>query len=115
MAANKGATVTPGRQRLGREPLGHTHDLALPWEEREDRSALLGQGAQDGARDGILDPLVRIAAEIARLDRIGAPLRFDHRHARRHIVEEPRHPRTIERRRHDQQPQIRSQRTRIER
>ena len=48
---------------------------------------------------------VRLAAEIARLDRKGAALAVDHRR----VAEQLRHPRAVERRRHHQNAQILAQ------
>ena len=57
------------------------------------------------ARDLVLDPGVRVAADIARRDRKGATLAFD----QRRVSQERSHSRAVERRRHDEEAQVLAQ------
>ncbi|MNX66085.1 hypothetical protein D3C86_971660 [compost metagenome] len=84
------------------QPLHRAVDLPLPRQEDQHRSALFAQGQHDGARHGVLESLDGVAAQIEGLDREHPPLGLDHRRA----IQELRHPRDVERRRHDQQPQV---------
>ncbi|MNE33300.1 hypothetical protein D3C80_1269610 [compost metagenome] len=77
-------------------------DLTLPRQEDQHRSRLLAQGLHDRPCHGVLESLGDVAAQIEGLDREHPPLGLDHRRA----VQKAGHPRNIQRRRHDQQPQI---------
>ena len=52
-------------------------DLSLARQKDEDGAGFGTQGPQDGFRDLVVDPAVRVAAEIARFDRKGPALQFD--------------------------------------
>ena len=82
-----------------------TADLAGARQKHQQRAGFGTQRALDRIRHLTLDRRTRIAAQIARLDRKRAALAFDHRR----IAEQRRNPRAIERRRHHQQLEIRSQ------
>ncbi len=77
-------------------------NLALPRQKGQDRAGLFVQGLNHGLGHGLLEPFDRVAAQIAGLDREHPSLGLDHWRA----VEQARHPRDVERRRHDQQTQI---------
>ncbi len=84
------------------QPLLDAPDLALPGQERQDRTGFRGQGPQHGVRHLILDARSIVAAEITGLHREGAANAFDDGG----IAEELRHPRAVERRRHWQDAQV---------
>ncbi|MNE12660.1 hypothetical protein D3C80_1054700 [compost metagenome] len=77
-------------------------DLALPWQEDQHRSGLFTQGQHHRPRHGVLESLGGVAAQIEGLDREHPSLGLDHRRA----IQQFRHPSDVQRRRHDQQPQI---------
>ena len=87
------------QQRLG------AADFAGAGQEHQQRARLGAQRARDRVRHLILDAFARVAAEIARLDRKAAALALDDRR----IAQQRRHPRAVERRRHDQELQILAQ------
>ena len=79
-----------------------------PWPGRKTRTEPASARSARSDRVGDLPrrcAAVRIAAEIARLDREGAALRFDHRR----IAEQPRDAGAVEGRRHDEKAQILAQ------
>ena len=80
-------------QRLG------AADFRRAGQEHQQRARLGAQRARDRVGHLPLDRRARIAAEIARLDRKGAALAFDHRR----VAQKLRHPRAVERRRHHQE------------
>ena len=84
------------------QPLDRAVDLALPRQEDQHRTALFAQGLHHRPRHGILESLGGVAAQIEGLDGEHPLLDLDHRRA----IQQLGHPRDIQRRRHDQQPQI---------
>ena len=79
-------------------------DFGGAGQEREQRAGIGAHGAHDGVGDLRLDR-ARVAADIARLDRKGAAFAFDHRR----VAEKPGDARAVDRRRHDEKPQILAQ------
>ena len=80
-------------------------DLPLARQEDQDGAALGPQGARDRIRYLLVDAAVRVAPEIARLDRIGAAFGFDDGR----LAEQPGDPRAVEGRGHDEEAQILAQ------
>ena len=78
------------------QPLLDAAYLALPRQEREDGAALLAQRPHHRGGHLVLDARRGVAAEIARVDRKGAPFAGDDRR----IAQQPRHARAVQRRRH---------------
>ncbi len=89
-----------------RKSFCHAPDLPLTGEKREDRALLIPEGLEDGRRHLLFDPLRGITAEIVRLDRIGTAFASNDRG----IAEQLGDPGTFERCRHDDDPQITTQR-----
>ena len=87
------------QQRLG------AADFGGAGQERQHRAGLGAQRPRHRVGDLPFDRRRRVAAEIARLDREGAALAFDHRR----IAQELRHPRAVDGRRHHQDLQILAQ------
>ena len=87
------------------EPLFDAADLALPRQEGEDRAGVALERDHHRIAHLILDARAGRAAEIARLDGEAPPLARDHRRA----AEKVRHARRLERRRHDEEPQVLAQ------
>ena len=85
--------------------LRNAPDLALPRQEDQDRAVFARERVERDARDLVLDPGVRVAADIARRDRKGATLAFDQRRG----SQERSHSRAVERRRHDEEAQVLAQ------
>ena len=77
-------------------------NLTLPRQEDQNRPALFAQGGQAGPRHRLFEPLGRIAAQVSGFDWKHPPLGLDHRRA----IQQTRDADHIQRRRHDQQPQI---------
>ena len=94
------------------EPRRQPQDFGLSGQKDENGARLLGQGAPHGAGGGLLDPLARVAAEIERLDRKGAALRFDDGG----VAHQAGDAGAVERRRHHDKAKVRPQRRlRVER
>ena len=74
-------------------------------QERQHRAGIGAQRGRDRIRHLPLDRRIRLAAEIARLDRKGAAFAGDHRR----VAEQFADPRAVERRRHHQDAQILAQ------
>ena len=89
-----------------------------PWPGRKARIEPFssGQRRADRARDLVFDPLVRIATQaatkVAGLDGVGARPCDSITGA---FAKQPRHARAVECRGHDEEPQVRPQRRRVER
>ena len=84
---------------------GSALDLALAGQEGEHAAALLRQRLPHRACNRILHRRARRALGMARLDRKAPAGALHHRG----VAEQARDPRAVERRRHDQQPQVRPQ------
>ena len=82
--------------------LGDAADLALPRQEDEDRAGLLRERRERHARDLVLDAGAWGPPDVAGRDGPGAAFAFDQRRG----AEEGANPRAVERRRHDQNPQV---------
>src|SRR6185437_11596577 len=85
--------------------LGDAPDFAYARQEDEDRAALAVERIERDARDFVLDAGAWLAADIAHRDRIGAAFAFNEWR----IVKQRAHPRAVERRRHDEEPQVLAQ------
>ncbi len=92
-------------QTLGQQA-GDAVDLPLPRQEDEQRTGLGRQRRLDGPNHGDLQPLDRVAAEIAGVDRKHPSLGGDHRRP----VQQAAHRLDVEGGRHHQQPQVVAQR-----
>ncbi len=89
---------------LAQERLGAA-DLGGAWKKDQQRSRFGAQGARHGIGDLPLDRRARVAPEIARLDRKGAAGPFDHRRIAKELADAC----AVERCRHDQELELRSQ------
>ncbi len=95
--------IRPPDARL--EHLRDAADLALPRQEDQHRAGLARQRIERDARDFVLDARARIASDIAGGDRPGASFALDERR----VADERADPRAVERRRHDEEPQVLAQ------
>jgi len=92
------------------QPFGGALDLGDAGQEGEQAAFTFGQSAADRRRHLILDP-ARAAADMAKLDRMGAARALDHRGAPLGFFgQQRRKAHTVERRRHRDDPQIRAER-----
>ena len=104
-APNSGTISVPASLHALVEKILRAADFGRARQERQHRAGIGAQRVRNGIRHLPLQRHVRLAAEIARLDREGAALALDDRR----IAKQPRHPRAVERRRHHQQAQILAQ------
>ena len=84
------------------EHFGDAADLALPRQENEDGAGLFVKRRERHARDLVLDAGAWGPPDVAGHDGPGAAFAFDQRRG----AEEGANPRAVERRRHDQNPQV---------
>ncbi len=87
------------------EEIGGAADLGRAGQEDQRRSRLLGEGPPHHPRHFLLQPRGRIAADMVCHHGKGAPGALDHRCIR----EKLRHPRPVQRRRHDEDAQVLAQ------
>ena len=95
---------TPGPDPRAQN-FGDAADFAQSRQEDQDRALFARDRFERHARDLVLDTGAWVSTDIARQNRISAARAFDERR----IAEERAHPRAVERRRHDQKPQVLAQ------
>jgi hypothetical protein len=88
-----------------REKILRAADFGSTRQERQHRAGIGAQRGRNCIRHLPLDRCIRLAAEIARLDRKGSALAGNHRR----VAEQFADPRAVERRRHHQDAQILAQ------
>ena len=103
-AAVKAVQVDPGRQPL--EPLGGALDLGHSGKESEQAALGFAQGAADGGRHLVLDPLLRRAAEVAKLDRETPALALDDGRGRLPCAHQPGEALAVQGRRHGDEAKV---------
>ena len=88
------------------ESIGGARDLCDTRQERQHATLRFTERTADGRGDGVLDAAFGGAADVAQVERVTPPFALDHRH----VSQQRREARAVERRRHRQQPQVGSQR-----